>query len=265
MQRAGDITVATALCVGPRGGVSVKAHMSETPDFVERLTRQLDRAAALRAAASDKPRLEAARQNLRAWQAARLARTHADLLASPSMGRATAFFLTDLYNAENLAQVGANLRRVAPAMRQLLPATALTTVIEGIELEALSEELDLAMATTLEAKSAALDVADYAASYAAAYRKVGRRLDRVRQIQLIEDLGNSLDRLVHQPLVGSTLSLMRVPARLAGLADLQDFLQRGFSAFAGMGDASEFLRLVVGRERRLLEALFAGDDSLLQI
>jgi hypothetical protein len=30
-----------------------------------------------------------------------------------------------------------------------------------------------------------------------------------------------------------------------------------------MGGAGEFLNLIVGRERKLLEALFAGDDSLL--
>jgi hypothetical protein len=59
--------------------------MNEPEDAVERLTRQLDRAAALRTAAGDDPKLDAARQRLRAWQAARLARTHADLFASPRM------------------------------------------------------------------------------------------------------------------------------------------------------------------------------------
>jgi hypothetical protein len=56
---------------------------------------------------------------------------------------------------------------------------------------------------------------------------------------------------------------MRRPARLAGLGELHDFLQRGYDAFRTMGGASEFLNLIVGRERKLLEALFAGDDSLL--
>jgi hypothetical protein len=56
---------------------------------------------------------------------------------------------------------------------------------------------------------------------------------------------------------------MRKPARLAGLSKLQSFLERGFAAFRKMGGADEFLRLVIARERKLLNALFAGDDSLL--
>jgi hypothetical protein len=102
-----------------------------------------------------------------------------------------------------------------------------------------------------------------AASYAAAYRKLGRRAERERQIDLIENLGRSLDHLVHRHFIGTTLSMMRKPAQLAGLGELQDFLQRGYKAFVRMGSAGEFIDLVVGRERRLLEALYAGDDRLL--
>lgn len=235
--------------------------MNDPRDVVERLVCQLDRAAALRAATRDKPRLETARQRVRAWQSVRLARTHADLLASPRMGLAATFFLTDLYNAENLARVGANVRRIVPAMKKLLPAAGIETVVDAIELEALSEELDLAMATALAARSGEIS----AGTYGDAYRKVGRRADRERQIQLVEDLGKSLDHLVRQPFVGTTLSLMHVPAHVAGLADLQDFLQRGYRAFVSMGGAAEFLGRIVGRERRLLEALFTGDDSLLGV
>lgn len=233
--------------------------MNEPEDVVERLTAQLDRAAALRAAARDNPKLEAARQRLRAWQAVRLARTHADLLASPRMGLAATFFLTDLYGSEDLTKLDADVRKVAPTMKRVLPAAGLEIVAEAIELEALSEELDVAMAAALGSKAATLD----APTYAAAYRKVDRRADRERQIDLIENLGASLDRLVHHRFVGTALWMWRKPAQLAGLGVLQDFLERGYKAFIKMGSASEFLDLVVGRERKLLKALFAGDDSLL--
>lgn len=233
--------------------------MNDLEDVADRLTRQLDRAAALRAAAADNPKLDAARQRLRAWQAVRLARTHADLLASPRMGLAATFFLTDIYGSEDLSRLDADVRRVVPAMKRVLPTAGLETVAKAIELEALSEEFDVAMAEALGSKATALD----AASYAAAYRRVDRRADRERQIDLIEDLGELLDRLVHHRLIGTLLWTWRKPAQLAGLGGLQDFLERGYKAFARMGDAAEFLGLVIGRERKLLEALFAGDDSLL--
>lgn len=235
--------------------------MSDSETVVERMIAQLDRAAALRAAAAGNAKLQAARATLRAWQAARLARTHADLLASPRMGLAATFFLTDIYGSEDLTKLDANVRRVVPAMKRVLPEAGLETVAEAVELEALSEDLDLAMAKAFAAMSGKLT----AASYGVFYREVGRRADRERQIELIEGLGKSLDQLVHQPLIGATLSMMRRPAKLAGLGALQDFLQRGYKAFLKMGGASEFLDLVVGRERKLLEALFAGDDGPLGV
>ena len=42
------------------------------------------------------------------------------------------------------------------------------------------------------------------------------------------------------------------------------FLERGYDAFRNMGGADEFLQIVVSRERELLEALFAGDDSMVE-
>lgn len=225
----------------------------------ERLLHQLDRAAALRTAAAEDPKLEAKRQQLRAWQASRLARTHADLLASSRMGLAAAFFLSDLYGSEDLTKLDANIRRIAPTLTRLLPAEGLEIVAEAVELGALSEDLDFAMATALGTVAAKLT----AAIYANAYRKVGRRADRERQIFLIESVGRALDHLVRHPLIGTTLTMMRLPAQIAGLGELQDFLQRGYKAFVRMGGAEEFLNLVASRERKLLGALFAGDDSLL--
>ena len=234
-----------------------QAFMDEAEDVVERLTRQLDRTTTLREAAANDPELDAARRRLRAWQAARLARTHADLLANPRMDLAAAFFLTNIYGSEDLSELDANVRRVVPAMKRVLPAASLEIVAQAIELEALSEDLDFAMARALGREANALS----RAAYGAAYRKVDRRADRERQIKLIEDLGESLDRLVHKPFVGTTLSIMRKPAQLAGLSEIHDFLLRGYKAVMKMANAHEFLDLVVGRERKLVEALFAGDDN----
>ena len=233
--------------------------MNDQPDVIERLTRQLDFAARLHETVKADLALETARQRLRAWQAVRLARTHADLLASPSMGPAATFFLTDLYGAKDLSRLDADVRRVVPTIKKVLPAAALETVADSLELEALSEHLDLAMVEVLGASLMMLD----GAAYGRAYRKVDRRRDRERQIDLIEHLGHSLDRLVQQPLIGAALSMMRRPAHFAGFGELHDFLQRGYEVFRKMGGADEFLSVIIERERKLMQALFAGDDSLL--
>jgi hypothetical protein len=69
--------------------------------------------------------------------------------------------------------------------------------------------------------------------------------------------GHRLDALVHKPLVSRTLKLMRHPARLAGLSELQNFLERGFDAFRRMHGAQEFLATIRRRETTIVNELFS--------
>jgi hypothetical protein len=233
--------------------------MPEREKIAARVTKQLARAAKLRSSARSNPKTAAARQSLRVWQSERLARTHADLLANPRFEEAAKFFLTDVYSVNDSSNRDAEIQRIVPMMTKFLSDAGLETVADAIELDALSEDLDAAMVAVLGLRLTSLSAADYGR----AYRKVGRRRDRQRQINLIRHLGQSLDRLTHQRFVATTLAVMRKPAKLAGVGELQGFLERGFAAFTKMGNSNEFLALLVTRERNLLNALFAGDDSLL--
>jgi hypothetical protein len=233
--------------------------MSEGEEAAQRVVAQLDRVRRLRSAAQTDPKAASARQHLRAWQAQHLARTHAKLLTNPRFVEAATFFLTDIYGANDPTVRDVEIRRVLPVTIKLLPAAGLETVANAIELDALSEDLDAAMVRALGKRGTGID----AASYGRAYRKVDRRRDREHQIDLIQDLGQSLDRFARRPFVTTTLVMMRKPAQLAGLGELQSFLERGYAAFHKMGGADEFLALLIERERELLKALFAGDDSLL--
>ncbi len=59
--------------------------------------------------------------------------------------------------------------------------------------------------------------------------------------------------------------LMRKPAQIAGLGELQGFLERGYAAFGAMrGGAAEFVAIVVARERAISEALLAGERDALE-
>lgn len=189
------------------------------------------------------------------WQAKRLSRTHRRLLEDPRSAAAARFFLDDLYGAKDFSRRDAELARLVPMMVRLLPDAALATVADAVEMDALSERLDLALARELrEDDPSRID----AARYADAYRAAGSRTDRERQLALIRHIGHSLDRLVRHPMIGRLLKSMARPARLAGLSQMQDFLVRGFEAFRAIGGATAFLDAVEERERAILEALFAG-------
>jgi hypothetical protein len=189
---------------------------------------------------------------LKRWQADRLERTYADFSAQPRYRAATAFFIGDLYGAKDFSSRDQAMLRILPVMARMLPESAVETAALAIELEALSEELDHGLAQALDPGPITGE------SYARAYRKGSGREARERQVQLIDATGRRLDALVRKPMVAQMLKLMRRPARMAGLADLQDFLERGFAAFRAMQGADEFLATVKGRETRILNRLFSG-------
>jgi hypothetical protein len=188
-------------------------------------------------------------------QAKRLAHTYADLSAQPRYRAATRFFLVDLYGEKDFSARDREMLKIVPVMSRVLPATAVETAAHAIELEALSEALDQRLAAALG--DAHLDDA----AYAAAYRESSTREERVRQVALVVAVGRRLDGLVRKPFISHTLKLMRQPARVAGLADLQDFLERGFEAFRDMHGAHEFLETFSRREERILEKLFSGAED----
>ena len=201
----------------------------------------------------------AARQTLRQFQAVRLAPTYADLLANARFSKATQFFLTDLYGPEtNLSRYEEAQLAMSTAVR-LLPLSGLETLADAWQLDALSESLDAAMIETLGSLVHDLTPARYATAYAA----VGRAGDRTRQIELIGALARELERFGHKPLALTTLRMMREPARLAGFADLQRFLENGLDALQCMGGVSDFIDIVTAREHRLMLALLAGEATLL--
>lgn len=196
--------------------------------------------------------------SLQRWQSARLARSFADFLADPVKAPAARFFLDDLYGDHDVTARDRGVERVLPLMQRILPAPLLDTAADAIELAALSHAFDLRMAVALqqaEASARTLDVAHYAD----AYRRVGRPLARAHQIRLILAIGRDLDRVVRKPWLWRLLRASRLPAKLAGLSDLQGFLERGFDAFRQLGGAHDFLGAIAAREQDSMERLFAGE------
>jgi hypothetical protein len=237
---------------------------ADSADAAQRLRDHLAAVRALRAGARTDPAVEERRLALRAFQAQRLERTYPDLLASPRYGPAAAFFLSDLYGAKDVTARDEGVARILPMLVRVMPAAALDTIARAVELDALSERLDLALVDELRRRDpAGRAIGD--AAYAAAYRAAGTRADRERQIALTGEIGAALDRLAHKPLLGGALRMMEVPARQAGLGALHDFLARGLKAFRHMRGAEEFLRIIDRRERLINERIFGGSGELFML
>jgi hypothetical protein len=191
------------------------------------------------------------------WQSQRLAATHSDLLHEPRYLAAAQFFLEDLYGAKDFSRRDAELARVIPKLARTMPDAALGTLADAVELDAMSERLDEALAMRLRSADPG-EITE--ARYAQAYRAVAGRAEREHQLDLVLAIGRSLDRLVRHPLIGALLAAMAGPARLAGLGAMHDFLMAGFRAFRDIGGASEFLEKIDVRERVILNRLYEGQQ-----
>jgi hypothetical protein len=160
----------------------------------------------------------------------------------------------EIYGARDFSQRDREALRVVPRLARMLPERAVETLMLAVELDEMSEQLDVRVAARIR-----LPIDD--AGYALAYAEAGTPHERLAQIEHVERIGRALEKLARLPLLTGMLHLMRGPAEAAGLSHLHLFLQRGFDAFKAMGPAGEFLQTIREREIRLMERLFAREAA----
>lgn len=194
-------------------------------------------------------------KQVKAWQQQRLARTYRDLAADPRYAPAIEFFLEELYGTGESALRDRDLIRMYPTIKRVMPAFAFETVNKALELDVISEEFDQALARELGAAKIT------EANYIVAFRAAGGEQARLHQVALMRDVGEQLERVVRKPFIFTTLRMLRSPARVAGLSHMQQFLERGFTAFRHMNGAEHFLQTIASRETRLIERIFAGHPA----
>lgn len=201
------------------------------------------------------PGLNASVLALKEFQQRRFSHTYADLLLSARYGAAARFFLDELYGPSDFTRRDAQFARVVPSMARFFPNEIVETVATLAELHALSETLDTAMGTHLEGEPIT------AIDYIRAWQRVDHAPDRERQIALTLSLADRLDRFTRKPLLRNSLRLMRGPARVAGLSELQRVLEAGFDTFRAMDGAQEFIAIIGSREQAFAAALFAAGSK----
>lgn len=190
------------------------------------------------------------------YQAERLTRTHADFLEDERYQAVTRFFLTDLYGGLDLNELAREIERALPVATRLLPESVMRTSAVALELNALTGELDEAVAAMLFETMGQREINDR--NIIEAYVACDQHEDRCRQLDLLAELGNGLDRYVRSRVIYATFRIAHRPARMAGLGGLYDFLGRGFEVMRPMGSAQDFINLFVNRERAILDNIHAG-------
>ncbi|WP_166257525.1 FFLEELY motif protein [Marinobacter salicampi] len=190
------------------------------------------------------------------WQAERLKATHEDLYEHPAYRPGLVFLLTDLYAPAGMTRRDDNVDRVFPKIVKWLPDHLLDTLAGLVELNHVTQRLDLDLIEQLDLMGLEPDRMDKDA-YCEAFR-AGDSGQRRRQIALVEQVGGQLDRYVRNRSLGWLLSMSRGPAEMAELEDLHSFIHRGYRAFRAMDRVDALIDEVVARETQVLEQILAA-------
>jgi len=226
--------------------------MSDTPQTASRIRAHLGEVAHLRTQIRE-PGLIAATAAVKQLQSLRFRSTYADFLESPSHEAATRFFLEELYGKTDFTERDTQFGRIAGAIERLFPAAVVELAVDLAEIHALSERLDHEMAghwTSFGSESLEAE------RYVRSWRATGQPKQRDRQLAVVLHMGREMQRLTRIKSLQIGLKMMRKPARLAGLSSLQQILERGFAAFAAMGDAKTFLTAIESRESTWMDNMF---------
>jgi hypothetical protein len=218
-------------------------------DSIKQISRHLHGVNTMREIAEQANILETIRA-VQNWQCQRLLLSHQEMYQQKRFKPAVEFFVEELYGPKEFSQRDHDIARVVPKMANLLPEKALVSLASALHLNALSFELDFAMARKLHGLTIDRD------SYAQAYRECNNQVLRQQQINYILTLGRDLADVVRIKGITTLLVLSRKPAKLAGVIALHEFLEHGFKAFKKLGEVDDFVIPVVNFEQALLTQLF---------
>ncbi len=222
----------------------------------QRIRDAVARVSDLRQLVSQSSSLSGALSDIKAMQARRFEATYKDLLESPVYAGCTNFFLVELYSERDYSHRDAQFAKVAKAIELTFPAHVASIAVTLAELHQTTEELDLEMAKSWESQR------EVSASerYLASWREVGQRAKREWQLDTVLTIGEALSELTQKRGLRLLLKMMRKPAEMTGLGDLQVFLETGFDQFRSLARnteaVSEFLRIIHERESRWISHLF---------
>ncbi len=195
------------------------------------------------------------------WQCDRLLASHHDLWEVKRFQPAITFFINELYGPKDFSQRDADIAKVIPKMEKWLPESAMHSLEVAIHLNSLSQDLDLLLLNNLDINPAEPNALNRT-HYANAYRKCNNPEQRLLQIEHIEKLGMDLAKVVKIPGISMILKMARTPAKTIGVEALQQFLEDGFQAFKTLKKVEDFIIPVVTEERRIMQAIFDGEDVL---
>jgi len=227
--------------------------------IAQKMEEELTRYRRLRQHDASQPKFKEHVYALQEWQSKRLQKTHDALLQDERYQDATLFFLEDIYGGIDLTELSHQIERVMNKAFRVLPEKVMATSTYALEFNALSAELDEAMACFLFNEMGVTDITFDA--YIEAFREAVDISSRHRQAALAKMLAQGLDKYVRSRLVYGTFKMVKRPAVKAGIGELYNFMDKGFDVMRPLGSAKELIDTIVNEEVAIVDRIYARSEN----
>lgn len=205
-------------------------------------------------------------QEVQAWQKQRMQATHSKQFAEKQNVLMSEYFLNRLYGGPDfdaLAEQIARLMKYAHKAEKLIPENAVKTGTSGVSLAILAVQLDEQVAMQL--------LEDYHPHEALndemmrlTYLKLDQGQSRLKQLDLLDQLGFSLDKYMRSFMVQTAFKMCKGAASKYNFNIMYEFMQDGFLAMKPLKSAEKFVKDFTAVERQIIHKVHAGDPHPFQ-
>lgn len=212
------------------------------------------------------PQLAARLSAIQIWQKKRMQHVHAELFAVPEHHLMTQYFLNQLYGGSNFNILAEQCERIVQAAKTfegLVPASVINTALKATELSVLAIELDQQLATHLDMNllDDSQDLAINDQQMIQLYQSANQLDDRCRQFDLLDELGDNLDKYVRSKFIHGVFKLSKGLSTRYELQALYQFTDEGFQAMKPLKSAKDFVGVFTQGERDLIQQVYAGNPN----
>lgn len=205
-------------------------------------------------------------QDVQAWQKKRMQSTHHKQFAEKQNVLMSEYFLNRLYGGPDfdaLAEQIARLMKYAHKAEKLIPENAVKTGTSGVSLAILAVQLDEQVAMQL--------LEDYHPHEGLTdemmrltYLKLDQGQHRLNQLDLLDQLGFSLDKYMRSFMVHTAFKMCKGAASKYNFDVMYEFMQDGFLAMKPLKSAEKFVKDFTAVERQIIHKVHAGDPHPFQ-
>jgi hypothetical protein len=205
-------------------------------------------------------------QDVQAWQKQRMQSTHHKQFAEKQNVLMSEYFLNRLYGGPDfdaLAEQIARLMKYAHKAEKLIPENAVKTGTSGVSLAILAVQLDEQVAMQL--------LEDYHPHEGLTdemmrltYLKLDQGQHRLNQLDLLDQLGFSLDKYMRSFMIHTAFKMCKGAASKYNFDIMYEFMQDGFLAMKPLKSAEKFVKDFTAVERQIIHKVHAGDPHPFQ-